>query len=383
MWCVAASSLSPPRHAWAHARGGGAAVFFWGGSVPQAAFLVGASLGFLGAPELLADGRALDYDEDPLYAARPGWQAPAVTRATPDAAWLTVPLWRGPPRSPWRAIRLLLTPLLVTLPLATPQTDPAACQPWSAPEHGLAARNRTRRRAKAAATWWVASTHPGHPPGLGRVRWSTVLGTAAGAVNRIVARLEAPGAPAMLMTALWQWANLLLQSHTSADVAATVRVALAAADWRRLGLTGAVLQVSVAGQRARAGGWPRAPSLMGPLESDGLCIAACQDMAAHSSAAPSGGSVEAMRLHVHVLHEAVWPSVAQLEPCLPTLLLVMLGLLENAARYARPPRPRPGPSAALTSRSPARGRRTSCTAWRLRRRTASTASTRWPSGCAT
>ena len=106
---------------------------------------MGASLGFLGALELLTDGRALDYDEDPLYAAQPGRPVPVVTMADTDANLLSILLWLGPPRSPWRAIRLLLTPLLATLPLATPQTDPAACQPWSAPEHGLAARNRTRR----------------------------------------------------------------------------------------------------------------------------------------------------------------------------------------------------------------------------------------------
>ena len=86
------------------------------------------------------------------------------------------------------------------------------------------------------------------------VRLSTVLGTAVGAVNRIVAMLENPSAPAMLMTALWQWTSLLLQPHTSADVAATVRVALAAADWRRLGLSDAVLQVCIAVQRTPAGG---------------------------------------------------------------------------------------------------------------------------------
>ena len=46
-------------------------------------------------------------------------------------------------RSPWRAVRLLATTLLVPLPTELNRASPGRLQPWIVPEHGLLARSRT------------------------------------------------------------------------------------------------------------------------------------------------------------------------------------------------------------------------------------------------
>ena len=54
----------------------------------------------------------------------------------------------------------------------------------------------------------------------------------------------------------------------------------------------------------------------------------------HLGAASSPGSIEALRLHAHVLHEATWPPPLQANMWLGPMLSVVLGILERASLYA-------------------------------------------------